>query len=238
MDGFGPLRDGAHGVDTIVIVTDLAGVLWDMDGTLVDTEPLWMRSEYALAAEYGAEWTEEDGLALVGRDLLDAAAYIRDRMQLPLTAPQIVERIVGEMVVALRENIPWRAGARELLLELHRAGIPLALVTMSYRVLADVVAAEVGVFSAVIAGDEARRPKPNPDPYLQGAEALGVPANRCVAFEDSATGARSAVAAGCATVVVQGYAQVDPELGDARWTGLTEATVDAVRELLADTVDA
>lgn len=218
-------------------MTDLAGVLWDMDGTLVDTEPLWMSSEYALAAEYDAEWTEDDGLALVGRDLLDAASYIRDRMGLPLTPPQIVERMVGEMTLAMRQHIPWRPGARELLLALHAAGVPLALVTMSYRVLADVVADEIGVFSAVIAGDEARRPKPFADPYLQAAEALGVTAERCVAFEDSTTGARAALAAGCTTVVVDGYAPVDPSLGHARWPGLQAATVDGVRELLIDTVD-
>lgn len=218
-------------------VTDLAGVLWDMDGTLVDTEPLWMRSEFALAAEYGAEWSEEDGLALVGRDLIDAGTYIRERMGLPLAPEQVVERLVGEMADHLRAELPWRPGARELLTELHAAGVPMALVTMSYRVLADVLAEESGVFSAVIAGDEARRPKPYPDPYLQGAEALGLEARRCVAFEDSTTGARSATAAGCTTVVLDGHAPVARELGHARWPGLENISISDIERLAAVTVN-
>ena len=197
-------------------------VLWDLDGTLVDTEPLWMGGENALAAEYGAPWTHEDGLNLVGRGLLESGAYIRDRMGLPLAPSAIVERLVQHVLQALRKNIPWRKGALELLSALHDAGTPMALVTMSYRPIADVVAQAAGTFDVVITGDEASRPKPFPDPYLEAVAALGVAAERCVAIEDSQTGATSALSAGCRTVVVQGYATVPQGLGHARWSTLSE----------------
>lgn len=208
-----------------------------MDGTLVDTEPMWMDAEHALAAEYGATWTHEDGIALVGSGLLDAGVYIREKMGVPLTAEQIVDRLVDSVTDSLRASVPWRPGARELLQSLHDAGVPMALVTMSYRVQADIIAEAAGVFDAVVAGDEVTRPKPFPDPYHQGATAIGVAVDRCVAFEDSPTGVRSAVDAGCTTVVVQGHADVDPTLGHLRVSGLENMTVDRIRSLVADTVD-
>lgn len=211
--------------------SELGAVLFDMDGTLVNTEPLWMKCEYSLAEEYSAPWTESDGINLVGRSLLDAASYIQERMNLPLDPEAIVERMVNQMVTELSATVPWRAGAWELLHELHEASIPLALVTMSYFPLAEVVAQSCGLFSAVITGDRVARGKPFPDPYLQAAHELGVDARDCVAFEDSTTGAMSALAAGATTVVLKGYAPVDPGLGHEHWDTLSDRSVDDVRAL-------
>lgn len=214
----------------------LEAVLWDLDGTLVDTEPLWMQGEHELAAEYGATWTHDDAIALVGLGLLDAGLIVKERMNIPLTPAQIVERLVGHMVEALKQDVPWRAGALELLTDLHSAGFPLALVTMSYRAIADVVAEQAGVFTAVVTGDEVARPKPFPDPYLQAAAALGVDARNCVALEDSSTGARSALDAGCTTIVLDGYAPVDPALGHARWSSLAERRIPDVQSVFSASV--
>lgn len=203
------------------IVSTFDAVLWDLDGTLVDTEPLWMHSQQTLAAEFGARWTPEDGLDLVGRNLPESGAYIRDRMGLPLSPAAIVERLVTNVLDGLRGKIPWREGARELLVEVHRAQTPMALVTMSYRPIADLIAQTVGIFDVVITGDEVVRPKPFPDPYLEAATALGVRPERCIAIEDSPTGATAALDAGCRTVVVEGYAAVPAHLGHARWSSLT-----------------
>ncbi len=178
-----------------------AAVLWDLDGTLVDTEPLWMAAETRLAARHGATWTEEDGLSLVGSDLLDAARTIETRIRSGMEPERIVDHLVAELGEAMRLDQPWRPGATELVLALAAAQVPQALVTMSYRVIAEPVI-EALPFNAVVTGDEVEHGKPHPEPYLAAARALGVDPSDCLAVEDSATGAASAEAAGCVVLVV------------------------------------
>lgn len=182
-------------------VTDFAAVLWDLDGTIVDTEPVWIAAEHELAAEHGATWTDEDALALVGNALIDSGEYIRTRLDLQLTAAEVVDYLVTRVVASLEQHIPWRPGALELIGELADRGVPQALVTMSYRSIATPVLAHLP-FQAVVTGDEVPRGKPHPEPYLRAAELLGVDARDCLAVEDSATGATSAHAAGCQVVAV------------------------------------
>ncbi len=187
-------------------------VLWDLDGTIVDTEPVWLGAEHALAARYGASWSEEDGLALVGSDLLDAGREIKRRMALDLSAEDIVDALVSEVAHYMRHGeIAWRPGAREMIAALSEAGVPQALVTMSYAVVAEPMIARLGgsPFGAVVTGDTVTNGKPHPEPYLAAAAALGVDPARCVAIEDSNTGTRSAAAAGCHVLVVPNLVPVD-----------------------------
>ncbi|RYE81463.1 MAG: HAD family phosphatase [Myxococcales bacterium] len=188
-----------------------------MDGTLVDTEPYWIDTEFELAAEYadiGATWSHEHALHLVGNDLLESGRYIQHVMKLPLTPAEIVERLLDGVVARMEEAVPWRPGARELLADLNENGVPCALVTMSYRRFVEPMLAHLpdGTFTAVITGDEVSHGKPHPEPYLAAARALGVHPGSCVALEDSNTGATSAQAAGCITVVVPNHVPV-PEVG-------------------------
>jgi HAD superfamily hydrolase (TIGR01509 family) len=186
-------------------VTDLpAAVLWDMDGTLVDTEPYWITAEHAIVEEAGGVWNEEYAHQLVGNDLMVSAEFIRDHSPVQLTPVQIIEELLSRVIVQVREHVPWRPGARELLSSLQEAGVPNALVTMSWRSLADAVvqALPTGTFAAVITGDEVEHGKPHPEPYFAAARSLGVEAADCVAIEDSPTGVRSAVAAGVPTIAV------------------------------------
>lgn len=182
-------------------MTSPAAVLWDLDGTLVDTEPLWMAAETALAARHGATWTEEDGLALVGSDLLEAARTIESIIGSGLAPEQIVDHLVAELGEAMRRDQPWRPGAVELVRAVADAGIPQALVTMSYREIATPVI-EALPFDAVVTGDAVDHGKPHPEPYLLAARMLGVDPTDCLAVEDSATGAASADSAGCVVLVV------------------------------------
>lgn len=193
-----------------------AAVLWDMDGTLVDTEPYWMATETALAAEHGAEWTHEDAMHLVGSDLLDSGRYIKERMGLPHSPEAIVELLLDGVVERVRHSVPWCAGARELLLALRDAGVPCALVTMSYqRFVAPIVEhLPPETFRVIVTGDLVEYGKPHPEPYQTAAAALGVDPGDCVAIEDSNTGARSAEAAGCRVLVVPNHVPVPP--GPAR----------------------
>ncbi len=182
-----------------------------MDGTLCDTEPYWIQTEHDLAAEFGTEWTTQDALSLVGNDLLSSGEYIRKRWGLSLTPREVVDLLHSRVVdMVLREEIPWRPGALDLLEALNHAGVPCALVTMSWEVFALPIIDRLprGHFDVVITGDRVTRGKPFPDPYLAGAKALGVDPLGCIAIEDSNTGASSAEAAGCTVVTVENHVTI------------------------------
>lgn len=189
-----------------------AAVLWDMDGTLVDTEPYWIETEQELAHRHGATWTHDDAMALVGSDLMDSGVYIRERMGLDLSPREIVELLLDGVVRKVAREVPWRAGARELLSALGETGVPCALVTMSWRRFVEPVLEQLpaGSFAHVVTGDEVPRGKPHPDPYLRAATLLGLDPRACVAIEDSPTGAASAAAAGCPVLVVPHHVPVPP----------------------------
>jgi HAD superfamily hydrolase (TIGR01509 family) len=187
-------------------------VLWDMDGTLVDTEPYWVEAEYALAERYGGTWTREHALNLVGNDLIESGLYIREHMGIDLEPSLIVEELLDHVIASVERSVPWRPGAVELLAGLQEHGVPCALVTMSYRrFVAPILAAlPEGTFTEVVTGDAVLRGKPHPEPYLKASRALGVDPADCLAIEDSNTGARSAEAAGCTVLVVPNHVPVLP----------------------------
>jgi HAD superfamily hydrolase (TIGR01509 family) len=189
-----------------------AAVLWDMDGTLVDTEPYWIETEYAIAERHGGTWSEEHALNLVGNDLLDSGRYIREHMGIDLEPAQIVEELLDGVVARVEREVPWQPGAVDLLADLNRAGVPCALVTMSWRrFVAPILAAlPPGTFEAVVTGDAVSNGKPHPEPYLTAAGILGVDPASCLAIEDSNTGARSAESAGCTVLVVENHVPVLP----------------------------
>jgi HAD superfamily hydrolase (TIGR01509 family) len=212
-------------------------VLWDLDGTLVNSEPYWMAAETELVAEHGGTWTYEDGVALVGLPLLTAARILADH-GVPLAPEEIVEHLVGQVADRLRDAVPWQPGALEILAALADAGVPCALVTMSYRVLADAVtaAAPAGLFRVVVCGDEVTHGKPHPEPYLRAAELLGVDVTRCVAVEDSRPGIASALASGARTVGVEVVVPVEPAPGLSRVASLEQLGVDSLRAVVAGQV--
>lgn len=204
-----------------------AAVLWDMDGTIVDTEPYWMRAETELIESFGGSWSADDGLQLVGSGLLDAAAIIREAgVDLPL--PEIVDRLTDRVMALIAQEVPWRPGARELLGELRAAGVRTALVTMSLRRMALTVADALGsdAFDLVVAGDDVTRPKPHPEPYLTAAERLGVSIRDCVAIEDSEFGLVSAVSSGAATIGVPCHVTLHEAPTHELWPSLAGRTLD------------
>jgi HAD superfamily hydrolase (TIGR01509 family) len=193
-------------------VTWPSAVLWDMDGTLVDTEPCWIDAEFALAERYGGTWSREHALNLVGNDLIESGRYIREHMGIDLEPSLIVEELLDRVIASVERSVPWRPGALSLLTDLHERGVPCALVTMSYRRFAAPILAALpeGTFAEVITGDAVLHGKPHPEPYLKAARRLGVDPKRCLAIEDSNTGARSAEAAGCTVLVVPNHVPVLP----------------------------
>ena len=192
-----------------------AAVLWDMDGTIVDTEPYWIECEYALVAEFGGHWDQEKAHSMVGNDLRVSAAILRDQGGVDLPIDDIVNRLLDGVIERVQRRVPWRPGARDTLTALRKADIPCALVTMSWQRFADAVVKSLppGSFQVVITGDQVTNGKPHPEPYLAAAKALGVKPKDCVAIEDSPTGVRSAVAAGCRTYAIPNVVDIPPGRG-------------------------
>lgn len=189
-----------------------AAVLWDMDGTLVDTEQYWIDTEFEIVEAHGGTWTLEHAHALVGNALIDSARYIAAHGPVPLPAEEIVGLLLDGVVDKLRRGIPWRPGARELLTSLAEAQVPCALVTMSYQRFVDPILEllPAGTFDVVVTGDAVTHGKPHPEPYLAAAAQLGVDPADCLAIEDSGTGAQSAQDAGCGVLVVPLHVRVAP----------------------------
>lgn len=213
-----------------------AAVLWDMDGTLVDSEPYWIECEYALVESYGGTWSEHHAHQLVGGDLLISGAYIAEHGPVPLSPTEIVHRLLDGVVARMRGHIPWRPGAQELLTELRALQIPCALVTMSWRVFAQAVLDGLpeGTFSALVTGDEVDAPKPDPEPYLLAARLLGAKPETCVAIEDSPRGVTSAVAAGVPTLAVRHVVPLEPGPGRTLASTLVGWTAADLGTLLAN----
>ena len=158
-------------------MTSVKAVLWDLDGTLVDTEPYWIATEFALAEEHGATWSREHALELVGNDLVESGRYIRELMGLEMSAED------DRRGPARRRGRPGRAGGAVAAGCRRAAGrrcatpaCPCGLVTMSYqRFVAPILAGlPPETFRVIVTGDEVERGKPHPEPYLTAAAALGV----------------------------------------------------------------
>jgi HAD superfamily hydrolase (TIGR01509 family) len=188
----------------------MQAVLWDMDGTLVDTEPYWIATEFAMAEKYGATWSQAHALELVGNDLIESGRQIKKVMGLAQTPEEIVEELLDGVVAQVERKVPWRPGAVELLHALADAGVRCGLVTMSYERFVAPILAQLPpeTFRVVVTREQVERGKPHPEPYLTAAAALGVPPGECIAIEDSNTGAKSAEAAGCTVLVVENHVPV------------------------------
>ena len=210
-------------------------VLWDMDGTLVDSEPYWLLSESALAEDYGKVWTQENGNELIGRSLYDSSAILKDRFDIKdLSAQQIIDRLTDSVILKLQHSLPWRPGALELLMELKQAGVKTALVTMSMRRMALAVAEAIPfqAFDVVVAGDDVTFGKPHPEPYQKAAALLGFEPAECMAIEDSVTGLRSAEAAGCLPLGIVNLMPLEQTGTRVIRHSLTEMNLDALRGLM------
>lgn len=179
-------------------------VLWDMDGTIVDTEPYWIAAEHNLVQAYGGRWTEELAHQCVGNELTVTADIIRANTPVTMSTEGVVKVLLESVVAAMKGHVPWRPGAQELLLALRGAGVPNALVTMSYLPFAQVLvdALPDGTFAAVITGESVTAGKPSPEPYHAACRTLNVDPADCVAIEDSPPGITSSVAAGVPTIGV------------------------------------
>lgn len=217
-----------------MIISELpSAVLWDMDGTLIDSEPYWMESEGAFARENNSSWTEQDGLSLVGLSLYDSSKIIKEKVGSSLEPDQIIQKLTDEVTAQLRQKVLWRPGAKELLMMLRRENIKTALVTMSMHRMAQQVVDAIGfdAFDVIVAGDDVAQGKPHPEAYLKAAELLGVRPENCVAFEDSNTGLRSAEAAGTKAVGIKNIVEIPVLPGRILWPTLEGVSLEDLQGL-------
>ena len=216
----------------------LQAVLFDMDGLLVDTEPLWFEVEHAVMTKLGGDWTEHDQRALVGGSLYRSVDYLLGRAARQASRDQVAGWLIGGMADLLAEReIEAMPGALDLLAEVRAAGIPTALVTSSERVIMEAVLASLAkhdiAFSVTVCGQDVSHPKPHPEPYLRASALLGAEPKFCVALEDSPNGIAAAEAAGCVTVAVPGIAPIDERPGRIIARSLAHLDLDLLQSLVA-----
>ncbi len=213
-----------------------AAVLFDMDGTLIDSEHSWLSAEQDLAATTGSTWTEQDGMGLIGMSLYDSARIMRQRFNLTISLDEVIEQLTDNVVARLSTQVPWRPGALELLQALREAKVKTALVTMSMRRMALAIAnsAPFKAFDVVIAGDDVSVGKPDPEAYLAAASALDVDIRQCIAFEDSISGLLSAEASGAVAIGVPNLVTLPAKEGRIIWPTLRSVSLDDLRRVLAE----
>lgn len=204
-------------------------VLWDMDGLLVDSEPVWTVAQSELAAQLGGVWSPELKDTIMGTRLEVAVPAMLRWYGAPTTADRVDETsrwLLARMVTLFGDGLLVRPGARQLLAAVAAVGVPQALVSSSFRVLVEAVLAGLGEhpFAVTLAGDEVVQAKPDPEPYLTAAARLGVDPTCCVVLEDSPSGVAAGEAAGCRVVAVPDGAMIPAVPGRLVVASLAELT--------------
>jgi len=186
-------------------------VLFDMDGVLVDSEPVWFEVETALVEGMGGTWSPEDQAKCIGGTVDWFCRYVIELTGSSRTPQDVQDEILAAMAARFTDALSIHEGALELVDAVRAQGARTALVTSSFRLLVDPALQWLGVhrFDAVITGDEVSTGKPHPEPYLAACRALGVDPSAAVVIEDSFSGVRSAEAAGCTVVAVPSVAPIE-----------------------------
>jgi HAD superfamily hydrolase (TIGR01509 family) len=196
-------------------MTGIAAVLFDMDGLLVDTEPLWFEVETEVMSRLGGEWSPADQARLVGGSLQATLDYLLAKAVRPVPRDVLAGWMLSEMTAIVdRGPVTLRPGAAGLLAEVRAAGVPHALVTSSERVIMDAVFARTGLqFPVTVCAEDVTRIKPDPEPYLLATKLLAVDPSASVVLEDSPNGVAAAEAAGCQVIAVPNVTPVPPAPG-------------------------
>ncbi|MBD3915691.1 HAD family phosphatase [Nocardioides hwasunensis] len=197
-----------------------------MDGTLIDSEPIWIAQQFVMVEAHGGTWSHEQGLELVGSDMMTTAVAMQ-AAGVDLEAGPLVADLEQRVLESLRTTVPWCPGVPGLLAALRAEGVLCAIATTSSHEMAALVAAAApeGTFGAIVGGDDVTQTKPSPEPYLRAAELLGVRIEQCVAVEDSPNGLRSAVASGAASLAIPHDAALPTEGDFTTWPTLEGRTV-------------
>jgi HAD superfamily hydrolase (TIGR01509 family) len=215
----------------------IEAVVFDLDGVLIDSEPVWEEVRREVVAARGGHWAPDAQDRLMGMSTAEWSAYMSAGLGVGLPPPRVAEVVIAAMAARYREHLPLLPGAVDAVRRMG-ARFTVALASSAPRSLIETVLDTAGLrssFAAVRSTEEEARGKPAPDVYLSVAGLLGVPPGSCAAVEDSSNGLRSAAAAGMAVIAVPrpAYPPAADALAGARLvlSSLTELTVDAVLAL-------
>ncbi|WP_246116006.1 HAD family hydrolase [Trebonia kvetii] len=214
----------------------IEAVVFDMDGVLVDSEPVWERVRRAFTAAHGGRWADDAQDRMMGMSTAEWSAYISEDFGIPLPPAEIAERVIAAMKEEYQVHLPLLPGAVDAVFALASRW-PLAVASSAPKSLIEAVLDASGMrpaFAAAVSSEEVPRGKPAPDVYLEATARLGRPAASCAAIEDSTNGLRSAAAAGCTVIAVPRPEY--PPAADA--LKLASITLDSLTALSAEKIAA
>ena len=188
----------------------MSAILFDMDGTLIDSEPLWLKAEIEVMAEVGCHWDEQDQINCLGGPAERTERYMQERSQNIKPYGYFINRLHEVMRARITNELDLIPNALTLLKECKDAGIKTALVTASSRDLMTIVLKRfpIGTFDVVVSGDDVEKSKPDPAPYLLAAKQLSVDILKCLVLEDSLTGVQSGLSSGAKVIGIPHLVQM------------------------------
>lgn len=188
----------------------MSAILFDMDGTLVDSEPLWLQAEKQVMAEVGSTWEQSDQINCLGGPMEKTERYMQERSGNIKPFGYFSERLNDVMDEKLKYELKLIPGALELLLDCKSAQIPMALVTASTgrQMRAVLERFPSGLFSSTVSQDDVEHSKPDPAPYKLAASQLGVDIKSCLVLEDSITGVQSGLRSGAQVIGIPHLVQM------------------------------
>ena len=215
----------------------IEAVVFDLDGVLIDSEPVWEQVRRRVVAEHGGHWDPDTQDRLMGMSTGEWSRYLSEDLDVALSPDQVAETVITAMADRYREHLPLLPGAVEAVTRIAERWT-VGLASSAPRSLIETVLDASGLrpkFAATVSTEEVARGKPAPDAYLTAADRLGVPPAACAAVEDSSNGLRSAAAAGLVVIAIpqQKYPPAPDALKQARLVlgGLDELTAEAVSSL-------
>jgi HAD superfamily hydrolase (TIGR01509 family) len=197
-------RGPARAAGTGRLTTVIGALIFDLDGVLIDSEPLWDAARRELVERTGGRWSPNATEAMMGMSSKEWSVYLRDELGVSLDASEINNQVVERLLAHYRVHLPLIPGAVDAVTRMSRRW-PLGLASSSNRIVIDAVLSLAGIdelFEVTVSSEEVPRGKPAPDVYLEAARRLGLSPPSCAVAEDSPNGVRAAVAAGMTVVAI------------------------------------